>query len=96
MESVSRRLGERTGNNLSPFHQRLIAERTALAQPLFPLHDWQVAWQQVHAWTPAQAIEVAERWLALASNHQPTDSTHLQLADDMVYGGKPYSTTVHS
>ena len=84
MESASWRLDERTGDTLSPFHQRLIAEHTVLSQPLFPLHDWQVAWQQGHTWTPAQAIEVAERWLTLASNHQPTDSTHLQLADDMV------------
>ncbi len=57
-------LGERTGDTLSPFHQRLIAERTAYAQPLLPQHDWQVAWQHGHAWTPAQAVAAVERWLS--------------------------------
>lgn len=60
-------LGERTGDTLSPFHQRLIAERTALAQSLLPPHDWQVAWQQGHAWTPTQAVEAVEQWLVLES-----------------------------
>jgi len=58
-------LGERTGDTLSPFHQRLVAERTAHAQQLLSPHEWQVAWRQGHAWTPAQAVEEAERWLAV-------------------------------
>lgn len=57
-------LGERTGDTLSPFHQRLIVVRTAHAQRLLPPHDWQAAWQQGHAWTPTQAVTAAERWLA--------------------------------
>ncbi len=58
-------LGTRTGDTLSPFHQRLISERTTRAQQLLSPHDWQAAWQQGHAWTPAQVIDKAERWLAL-------------------------------
>lgn len=58
-------LGERTGDTLSPFHQRLIAERSASAQPLLSPHEWQATWQRGHAWTPAQAADAAERWLTL-------------------------------
>ncbi|MEZ4866267.1 MAG: helix-turn-helix domain-containing protein [Caldilineaceae bacterium] len=56
-------LGERTGDTLSPFHQWLIAERTAHVQWLLPPHDWHTAWQQGHAWLPAQAAEAVEQWL---------------------------------
>ncbi|MEZ4731548.1 MAG: tetratricopeptide repeat protein [Caldilineaceae bacterium] len=58
-------LGERTGDTLSPFHQRLIAERTTYAQLLLLPHEWQAAWQQGHAWTSAQAIAAVERWLMM-------------------------------
>ncbi len=57
-------LGERTGDTLSLFHQHLIAARTATAQQLLTEYEWQAAWQQGHAWTPAQAVAQAERWLA--------------------------------
>lgn len=57
-------LGERTGDTLSPFHQRLVAERTAYVQRLLSPDEWQAAWQQGHTWTPAQAVDAAERWLA--------------------------------
>jgi hypothetical protein len=56
-------LGERTGDTLSPFHQRLIVERTAHAQQLLPSHDWQAAWRVGHTWTPAQTAVTVERWL---------------------------------
>lgn len=58
-------LGERSGDTLSPFHQRLIAERGASAQQLISPQAFQGALQQGHAWTPAQAADAAERWLAL-------------------------------
>lgn len=58
-------LGERSGDILSPFHQRLIAERSACAQQLISPQAFQAALQQGHAWTPAQAADAAERWLAL-------------------------------
>ena len=58
-------LEERTGDALSPFHQRLIAERSVSAQRLLSPPTWQAAWQQGHAWTPAQAVEAAEGWLSL-------------------------------
>jgi len=60
-------IGERTGNTLSPFHQRLIAERSAAAQHLLSQQEWQTAWQVGYAWTPAQAAAEAERWLGLDS-----------------------------
>ncbi|MBX3051806.1 MAG: helix-turn-helix domain-containing protein [Caldilineaceae bacterium] len=56
-------ISERTGDTLSPFHQRLIAERSAAAQQLLPPHEWRTTWQVGHAWTPAQAIAEVERWL---------------------------------
>jgi hypothetical protein len=56
-------LSERTGDTLSPFHGRLIAERSAAAQRLLTEDEWQAAWQTGHAWTPAQAADAAERWL---------------------------------
>jgi len=59
-------LGERTGDTLSPFHQRLIAQRSAAAQRLLTQSIWQTAWQQGHTWTPTQAADAAERWLALS------------------------------
>ena len=58
-------LGERTGDTLSPFHEHLIAARTATAQQLLTEYEWQAAWQQGHAWTPAQAADAAEQWLGL-------------------------------
>lgn len=73
-------LGERTGDTLSPFHQRLIAERTTYAQLLLSPHEWQAAWQQGHAWTPAQAIAAVERWLVLESNNQPTGNAHFPVS----------------
>jgi tetratricopeptide (TPR) repeat protein len=59
-------LGERTGDTLSPFHQQLIAERSAAAQRLLTQQEWQAAWQQGHAWTPVQAAKAAEQWLGVA------------------------------
>ena len=58
-------LGERTGDTLSPFHQRLVAERTANAQRLLSRHEWQAAWQVGQAWKAPQATAAAERWLAV-------------------------------
>lgn len=60
-------LGERTGDTLSPFHQELIAERSTTAQRLMIQPEWQAAWQQGHAWTPAQAADAAEQWLGVDS-----------------------------
>ena len=57
-------LSDHTGDTLSPFHGRLIAERSAAAQRLLTEDEWQAAWQVGHAWTPAQAADAAERWLA--------------------------------
>jgi predicted ATPase/transcriptional regulator with XRE-family HTH domain len=56
-------LSERTGDTLSPFHQRLIGERHAAARQRLSEDEWQSAWQAGHAWTPVQAAEVAGRWL---------------------------------
>ena len=58
-------LGERSGDTLSPFHQELIIERSAAAQRHLTQHEWQAAWQQGRAWTPAQAAEAAEEWLGV-------------------------------
>ena len=58
-------IGERTGDTLSPFHQRLIAERSTAARQLLTEDEWQTAWQTGHVWTPAQAADAVERWLGL-------------------------------
>lgn len=62
------RLGERTGDTLSPFHQRLIVERTLHAQQLLPESEWQAAWQIGYRWTQPQALTEAEQWLTLIHN----------------------------
>lgn len=58
-------LGERTGDTLSPFHQRLIGERSAVVEQRLTAIEWQAAWQVGHVWTPTQAADAAEGWLGL-------------------------------
>jgi len=58
-------LGIHTGDSLSPLFQMLIAQRSEHAQQLLTQSAWQAAWQVGHAWTLAQAIAEAEKWLAL-------------------------------
>lgn len=59
-------LSERTGDTLSPFHQQLIDKRSAIAQQWLTRHEWQAAWQVGHAWTPAQAANATDEWLAFS------------------------------
>ncbi len=59
---------ERTGASLSPMHQALIAQRGDYAQGLLTQSEWQAAWQVGHSWTLAQAVQEAEKWLAMDSS----------------------------
>jgi hypothetical protein len=56
-------LGEQSDAPSLLLHQPLIDQRSELAQRLLTQSKWQTAWQVGRAWTLAQAVAEAERYL---------------------------------
>lgn len=59
-------LGMQTDTPSLRLYQPLIAQRCASAQRLLTPGQWQAAWQSGRTWTAAQAVALAETWLALS------------------------------
>ncbi len=68
-------LESRTGDTLSPFHQRLIAERMSHAQQRLSQQQWDDAWQMGYGRTPVQLIDDAAQWLRVETHSQPAGSS---------------------
>jgi hypothetical protein len=68
-------LESRTGDTLSPFHQRLIAERMNHARQRFSQQQWDDAWQMGYGRTPVQLIDDAAQWLRMETPNQPAGSS---------------------
>ena len=64
-------LESRTGDTLSPFHQRLIAERMSHARQRLSQQQWDDAWQIGYGRTPVQLIDDAAQWLTMETPNQP-------------------------
>ena len=57
------RLGEHSGDALSPFYQAQIVRRSAQTQQLLAQDAWEAAWLSGRTWTRPQAVAAAENWL---------------------------------
>jgi len=68
-------LESRTGDTLSPFHQRLIAERMNHARQRLSQQQWDDAWQIGYGRTPVQLIDDAAQWLRVETHSQPAGSS---------------------
>ena len=68
-------LESRTGDTLSPFHQRLIAERMNHARQRLSQQQWDDAWQMGYGRTPVQLIDDAAQWLRVETHSQPAGSS---------------------
>jgi hypothetical protein len=68
-------LESRTGDTLSPFHQRLIAERMNYARQRLSQQQWDDAWQMGYGRTPVQLIDDAAQWLRMETPNQPAGSS---------------------
>lgn len=68
-------LESRTGDTLSPFHQRLIAERMNHARQRLSQQQWDDAWQIGYGRTPVQLIDDAAQWLRVETPSQPAGSS---------------------